>query len=53
MVAADGCPLGAAVPLPAGFAVSTNWFVEKLAVGDLRCAARVECESGACWRYSL
>lgn len=48
MVAADGCPLGAAVPLPAGFAASTNWFVEELAVGDLRCVACVECESGAC-----
>ena len=48
MVAADGCPLGAAVPLPAGFVAPVSWFVEKLAVGDLRCAARVECESGAC-----
>ena len=48
MVAADECPLGAAVPLPAGFVAPVSWFVEKLAVGDLRCAARVECESGAC-----
>ena len=40
--------MGAAVFSPVGFAASINWFVEKLAVGDLRCAARVECESGAC-----
>lgn len=46
MVAADECPLGAAVPLSAGFVAPVSWFVEKLAVGDLRCAARVECESG-------
>ena len=41
-------PAGCGVPFPVGVAASTNWFVEKLAVGDLRCAARVECESGAC-----
>ena len=36
MVAADECPLGAVVPLPAGFVAPVSWFVEKLAVGDLR-----------------
>ena len=40
--------MGVAAPSPVGFAASINWFVEKLTVGDLRCAACVECESGVC-----
>ena len=41
-------PAGCGVPFPVGVAASTNWFVEGLAVSYLRCAACIECESGAC-----